>query len=68
MSLLLITIDYLFEPHLSDDGQIKKHGAGFTFFWKGRKVDGRRVFGVMLAAQVSQLPRSISGTLHLACS
>ena len=44
-----IQIAALSETRLADVGEIKEVGAGYTFFWSGRKSEKRREAGVGFA-------------------
>ena len=50
-----IQIAALSETRLADVGEIKEVGAGYTFFWSGRKSEERRVVG-----KLSGLPKGIN--------
>ena len=64
-----IQIAALSETRLADVGEIKEVGAGYTFFWSGRKSEERREAGVgfaiktELVGKLSGLPKGINDRL-----
>ena len=60
-----IQIAALSETRFSDVGEIKEVGAGYTFFWSGRKSEERREAGVgfaiktELVGKLSGLPKAL---------
>ena len=50
----------LSETPLAEEGLLKDVGAGYTFFWSGRKTEERRETGVGFAIK-SHLVRKLSG-------
>ena len=52
-----IQIAALSETRFTDVGEIKEVGAGYTFFWSGRKSEERREAGVV--ARVEMYSRAI---------
>ena len=55
-----IQIAALSETRLADVGEIKEVGAGYTFFWSGRKSEERREAGVGFAIK-TELVGKLSG-------
>ena len=59
----------LSENRFADVGEIKEVGAGYTFFWNGRKSEERREAGVgfaittELVGKISGLPKGINDCL-----
>ena len=59
----------LSETRLAEEGLLKEVGAGYTFFWNGRKKEERREAGVgfaiksLLASKFSGLPKGINDHL-----
>ena len=64
-----IQIAALSETRFADVGEIKEVGAGYTFFWSGRKSEERREAGVgfaiktELVGKLSGLPKGINDRL-----
>ena len=64
-----IKIAALSETRFADVGEVKEVGAGYTFFWCGRKSEERREAGVgfaiktELVGQLSGLPKGINDRL-----
>ena len=64
-----IQIAALSETRFADAGEIKEVGAGYTFFWSGRKSEERREAGVgfaiktELVGKLSGLPKGINDRL-----
>ena len=64
-----IQIVALSETRFADAGEIKKVGAGYIFFWSGRKSEERREAGVgfaiktELVGKLSGLPKGINDRL-----
>ena len=62
-----IQIVALSETRFADVGEINEVGAGYTFFWSGRKREERREAGVVFAVKtepvgkLSGLPKGING-------
>ena len=52
----------LTETRLEEEGLLKEVGAGYTFFWSGRKKEERREAGAGFAMK-SQLVNKLSGLL-----
>ena len=46
---VLLNISSLSETRLAEEGLLKEVGAGYTFFWSGRKKEERRETGVGFA-------------------
>lgn len=46
---LNIDIAALSETRLANEGQLKEHGGGYTFFWKGKDLNEPRIHGVGFA-------------------
>ena len=65
----VIQIAALSETRFADVGEIKEVGAGYTFFWSGRKSEERREAGVgfaiktELVGKLSGLPKGINDRL-----
>ena len=55
-----VEIAALSESRLAEEGLLKEVGAGYTFFWSGRKKEERREAGVGFAIK-SHLGRKLSG-------
>ena len=61
----------LSETHLAEEGLLKEVGAGYTFFWSGRKKEERREAGVGFAikshliSKLSGLPKGINDHLMM---
>ena len=55
-----VEIAALSETRLTEEGILKEVGAGYTFFWSGRKKEERREVGVGFAIK-SHLVRKLSG-------
>ena len=61
----------LSETHLAEEGLLKEVGAGYTFFWSGRKKEERREAGVGFAikshliSKLSGLPKGINDRLMM---
>ena len=55
-----IQIAALSETRFADVGEIKEVGAGYTFFWSGRKSEERREAGVGFAIK-TELVGKLSG-------
>ena len=59
----------LSETRLAEEGPLKEVGAGYTFFWSGRKKEERREAGVgfaiksHLVGKLSGLPKGINDRL-----
>ena len=59
------------ENRLAEEGLLKEVGAGYTFFWSGRKKDERREAGVgfaiksHLVSKLSGLPKGINDRLMM---
>ena len=64
-----VEIAALSETRLAEEGLLKKVGAGYTFFWSGRKREERREAGVgfaiksHLVSKLSGLPKGINDRL-----
>ena len=64
-----IEIAALSETRLAEEGLLKEIGAGYTFFWSGRKTEERREAGVGFAikshfvSKFSILPKGINDRL-----
>ena len=64
-----IEIAALSETRLAEEGILKEIGAGYTFFWSGRKKEERREAGVGFAikshfvSKFSGLPKGINDRL-----
>ena len=64
-----IDIAALSETRLAEEGQICEVGAGYTFFWSGRKSEERRQSGVgfaiksALVGKLAGLPKAINDRL-----
>ena len=64
-----VQIAALSETRLEEEGLLKEVGAGYTFFWSGRKKEGRREAGVGFAiksqpvSKLSGLPKGINDRL-----
>ena len=64
-----VEIAALSETHLAEEGLLKEVGAGYTFFWSGRKKEERREAGVgfaiksHLVSTLSGLPKGINDRL-----
>ena len=64
-----IEIAALSETRFAEIGEIKEVGAGYTFFWSGRKTDKRREAGVSFAiksdlvGKLTGLPNGINDRL-----
>ena len=64
-----VEITALSETRLAEEGLLKEVGAGYTFFWSGRKKEERREAGVgfaiksHLVSKLSGLPKSINDRL-----
>ena len=64
-----IQIAALSETRFADVGEIKEVGAGYTFFWSGRKSEERREAGVgfaiktELVGKLPGLPKGINDRL-----
>ena len=64
-----VKIAALSEMRLAEEGLLKEVGAGYTFFWSGRKKEERREAGVVFAikshlvSKLSGLPKGINDRL-----
>ena len=64
-----VQIAALSETLFADVGEIKELGAGYSFFWSGRKSEERREAGLSFAVKtelvgkLSGLPKGINGAL-----
>ena len=66
-----VEIAALSETRLAEEGLLKEVGAGYTFFWSGRKKEERREAGVgvgfaiksRLVSKLSGLPKGINDRL-----
>ena len=64
-----VEIAALSETRLAEEGLLKEVGAGYTFFWSGRKKEERRKAGVgfaiksYLVSKLSGLPKGINDRL-----
>ena len=64
-----VEIAALSETRLAEDGLLKEVGAGYTFFWSGRKKEERREAGVgfaiksHLVSKLLGLPKGINDSL-----
>ena len=64
-----VEIAALSETRLAEEGLLKEVGAGYTFFWSGRKKEERREAGVgfaiksHLVSKLSGLPKGINARL-----
>ena len=64
-----VEIAALSETRLAEEGLLKAVGAGYTFFWSGRKKEQRREAGVGFAikshliSKLSGLPKGINDRL-----
>ena len=64
-----IEIAALSETRFAEKGEIKEVGAGYTFFWSGRKTEERREAGVgfaiksVLVGKLTGLPNGINDRL-----
>ena len=64
-----VEIAALSETRLAEEGLLKEVGAGYTFFWNGRKKEERREAGVgfaiksHLVSKLSGLPKGIHDRL-----
>ena len=64
-----VKIAALSETRLAEEGLLKEVGAGYTFFWSGRKKEERREAGVgfaiksHLVSKLSGLPKGINDRL-----
>jgi len=62
-------ITALQETRLSEEGQLREEGGGYTFFWKGREANLPRIHGVgfaiknELVSQLTELPVGINERL-----
>ena len=65
-----VEIAALSETRLAEEGLLKEDGAGYTFFWSGRKKEERREAGIGFAIKshivstLSGLPKGISDRLR----
>ena len=66
-----VEITALSETRLAEEGFLKEVGAGYTFFWSGRKKEERREAGVgfaiksHLVSKLSGLPKAINDHLMM---
>ena len=66
-----VEIAALSETRLAEEGLIKEVGAGYTFFWSGRKKEQWREAGVgfaiksHLVSKLSELPKGINDRLMM---
>ena len=66
-----VEIAALSETRLAEEGLLKEGGAGYTFFWRGRKKEERREAGVgfaiksHLVSKLSGLPKCIIDRMTL---
>ena len=51
------------ETHLAEEELLKEVGAGYTFFWSGRKKEEWREAGVGFFSKLSGLPKGINDRL-----
>ena len=64
-----VEIAALSETRLAEEGLLKEVGAGYTFFWSGRKKEERREAGIgfavksHLVSKLSGLPKGINDRL-----
>ena len=64
-----VEIAALSETRFAEEGLLKEVGAGYTFFWSGRKKEERRKVGVgfaiksHLVSKLSGLPKGINDRL-----
>ena len=64
-----IQVAALIETRFADVGEVKEVGAGYTFFWSGRKSEKRREAGVdfaiktELVGKLSRLPKGVNDRL-----
>ena len=59
--MLLYTLYASSETRFAEIGEIKEVGAGYTFFWSGRKIEEWREAGVGFAIK-SDLVGKLSGS------
>ena len=68
-ALYKVKIAALSKTRLAEEGLLKEVGAGYTFFWSGRKKEERREAGVgfaiksHLVSKLSGLPKGINNHL-----
>uniref|UniRef100_H3AWN5 Endonuclease/exonuclease/phosphatase domain-containing protein n=1 Tax=Latimeria chalumnae TaxID=7897 RepID=H3AWN5_LATCH len=68
-----IDIAALSETRCADEGHLREEGGGYTFFWKGKPANNRRVHGVgfaiknQIVSQITEFPAGLNErlTLHL---
>lgn len=64
-----VDIAALQETRLADDGQLTENGGGYTFFWKGKPLTEKRIYGVGFAIKteivrkLEQLPVGVNERL-----
>uniref|UniRef100_H2ZRY8 Endonuclease/exonuclease/phosphatase domain-containing protein n=1 Tax=Latimeria chalumnae TaxID=7897 RepID=H2ZRY8_LATCH len=64
-----IDIAALSETRCADEGHLREEGSGYTFFWKGKPANDRRVHGVgfaiknQIVSQMTEFPAGINECL-----